>query len=638
LGFKQKESAINYRLMFATFVFIVSPFTMASDWGTREIPTPLLTGNGFGFATYSLRDGFVSKFFAHAYRYEKPDPNDDLSEGIESTNVLKKLIWNAPSHPDRGLRTGDIVNDSHIISVSDAAGIETEFMPWGLARNVLITVWQGKELNQEAELSLDFNQPLDSKKIFHRDGHEVQIITFQNAPELLAVITLSANTKALAYIENFQEFSVLMEDLEAWQGLLSGPELVERELRDLEDWRVPPHIHFRSQDERRVWRHSEVMLRMGQIREPNRRNRHNHGLILAGLPDGVWVVPWVRDMTYALRGLIQLGHQAEAEQALRAFFEAQPIGRMQSQVGNVPYQISTVRYFGNGAEEAFFTMEGAENVEFDNWGLVLNALTEYVEQFHDSRILHSLTYRGTVYDSALKFVVLPLLKNLEPYRDGLIVAADTSIWEERQEDKKHFNYSSAAAIEGLSGFTKLAQLMGDEKTAGRLANIVANLRLGFRQAFIQDGALIGTLEGNYKNKIDSQVLESIDWGIITDRDVINSTVKKMDRLRVASGGYRRVRGDTEYEQHEFILSDINMARTYLRIGNYESAISLIDVITQKSILDHEFIPEMYVARINDDFKGKIGDPTGAVPLVGYGAGAYVLYLTEREQLVPPSLQ
>jgi len=39
---------------------------------------------------------------------------------------------------------------------------------------------------------------------------------------------------------------------------------------------------------------------------------------------------------------------------------------------------------------------------------------------------------------------------------------------------------------------------------------------------------------------------------------------------------------------------------------------------------------MYVAVPCKLFPGEIGDPTGARPMVGYGAAAYVLHLLERE--------
>jgi hypothetical protein len=55
-------------------------------------------------------------------------------------------------------------------------------------------------------------------------------------------------------------------------------------------------------------------------------------------------------------------------------------------------------------------------------------------------------------------------------------------------------------------------------------------------------------------------------------------------------------------------------------------------IVNKASADHNIIPEMYVALPCQLFPGKIGDPTGALPMVGYGAGTYVLHLLEREHI------
>ena len=56
---------------------------------------------------------------------------------------------------------------------------------------------------------------------------------------------------------------------------------------------------------------------------------------------------------------------------------------------------------------------------------------------------------------------------------------------------------------------------------------------------------------------------------------------------------------------------------------------MLQRIVDKAALDHNIIPEMYVALPCKLFPGKIGDPTGALPMVGYGAGAYILHLLER---------
>src|SRR5215469_12649182 len=109
-------------------------------------------------------------------------------------------------------------------------------------------------------------------------------------------------------------------------------------------------------------------------------------------------------------------------------------------------------------------MEGSTNIEFDNWGLALWVLGEYVQQYGDPALLATPTYRGRLYESARDYVVKPLLANLEKYDQGSIVAADTSIWEERQKDKKHFAFSTAAAIIGLKNFAEVARRASDQPT------------------------------------------------------------------------------------------------------------------------------------------------------------------------------
>jgi GH15 family glucan-1,4-alpha-glucosidase len=109
---------------------------------------------------------------------------------------------------------------------------------------------------------------------------------------------------------------------------------------------------------------------------------------------------------------------------------------------------------------------------------------------------------------------------------------------------------------------------------------------------------------------------------------------------VVSGGYRRVRStytdpaifEYWYERQEFLFVDLNLADTYRRLGQKAEAQAMLDRITQKAAVDDNIIPEMYVSVPCQLFPGKIGDPTGALPMVGYGAGAYVLHLLEREQI------
>jgi GH15 family glucan-1,4-alpha-glucosidase len=303
-----------------------------------------------------------------------------------------------------------------------------------------------------------------------------------------------------------------------------------------------------------------------------------------------------------------------------------------------------VRYFGDGEEEPFFTQEGSTNIEFDDWGEALWVLGEYLRKYDDPQILKAASYRGPLYETARDFIVKPLLANMERYGDGLIVAADTSIWEERQKDKKHFAFSTAMAIVGLREFADVARRAGDEAARRQAFDTQALLEKGFAAAFVRKGTLRGTLEDGVKNDIDGALLPIINFGVVQDPQLIRSTAERMELLKVRSGGYRRVRStytdpkifEYWYERQEFLFVDLHLAELYRRLGRQIEADAMLSRIVDKAAADHDIIPEMYVALPCKLFPGKIGDPTGALPMVGYGAGAYILHLLERERSAPTS--
>jgi GH15 family glucan-1,4-alpha-glucosidase len=230
------------------------------------------------------------------------------------------------------------------------------------------------------------------------------------------------------------------------------------------------------------------------------------------------------------------------------------------------------------------------------------------------------------------------MANMEKYGDGLIVAADTSIWEERQKDRKHFAFSTAMAIVGLREFADVGKRAGDDAAREQALKDVALLEKGFAAAFLRGGKLRGTLEEGVKNDIDGALIPIINSGVVRDPQVVRDTVQRMELLKVASGGYRRVRGtytdpkifEYWYEQEEFLFVDFTLAELYRRIGRYAEADAMLARIVDKAAADHDIIPEMYVAVPCELFPGKIGDPTGAMPMVGYSAGAFVLHVLERE--------
>jgi GH15 family glucan-1,4-alpha-glucosidase len=598
----------------------------------------LVTGNGFGFAVVAPELGTANKFYPHPYSFMRPDPAHPLSEGIETPNFIKELAWGKAG----GGATAHYIDDSQVIRLRRRHGSADYFMPFGFERPALII-----SLQAAASWRVRWNRPLLSRRALGEAG--AQLLRFDGIDEPLLLIPIAPLRKApagqplaasgawaLIALDNAAEAAKAVRDFERWRSGLSPRQLVDREIAEVDHWRVVPTVHFSSAKERHLWRQSEMMLRMAQSREPNRANRHGNGLIVAALPD-VYSTPWVRDMSWATVALARMGHQTEARAALLAYFNARPTGKMRAEVKGADYQISVVRYFGDGAEEPYFTQEGSTNIEFDDWGEVLWALGEYLRKYDDPALLRAVTYRGQLYETARDFIVRPLMANTERFRGGLIVDADTSVWEERQKDKKHFAFSTAMAIIGLRDFAKMAELAGDKTAETEALGNVALLQKGFDAAFIRDGKLHGTLEPGIKNDIDGALLPIINFGVVTDPEIIRNTVDRTNLLKVRSGGYRRVRStytdpkifEYWYERQEFLFVDLALAELDRRIGRNAEADAMLSRIVDKASAAHDIIPEMYVALPCRLFPGRIGAPTGAMPMVGYGAGAFILHLLER---------
>ena len=618
----------------------------------------LVTGNGFGFAVVSPENATLTKFYAHPYSFGTPDPKNPLSEGVETANFIRALGWSSASGqtPSTEVASAEYEEDSQVIHSRRSDGEGFFLMPFGLQQTALVVSWEpGSTEAREGGLYVEWSRPVSSQRVVKMFGAEIHLVKFDGIKESLILIPLdgkrvrpaqpqqvlsASRAWALISIDSDSELERAASEFHTWRAGLAPRALVKREITEMERWRAKPAITFAGERERHLWRQSEAMLRMAQSREPNRPGRNNHGLIVAALPDGVYFTPWVRDMACALVAFIRMGHQAEARAGLLAYFNAQPTGKMRAETAGADYQISVVRYFGDGSEEPFFTQEGATNIEFDDWGLALWVLGEYERKYDDAALLDVPTYRGPLYESARDYVMKPLLGNIEQYGAGQIVAADTSIWEEHQRDKKHFAFSTAMAIVGLENFADVARHSGDKATRSEALNRVALLKKGFSAAFVRGGKLHGTLEEGVKNDIDGALLAIINFGVVTDPAIVRDTVERMELLRVASGGYKRVRStytdpaifEYWYEKEEFLFVDFSLAEVYRRQGRNTEAAAILQRIVDKAAADNNIIPEMYVAVPCPLFPGKIGDPTGALPMVGYGAGEYILHVFEREEL------
>jgi hypothetical protein len=380
----------------------------------------LVTGNGFGFAVVAPERGAATKFYPHPHSYVRPDPADPLGEGIETANFIGSLDWGVAGRAG----AADYVADSHVIRMRRPDGSATLFMPFGFGRPALFVSLETAR-GKRASWRVAWNRPLLSQRRL-ATAPGARLLRFKGIDEPLLIVPLgpmrgarpdqllsASPAWALIALERDDEAEQALREFARWRALLSPRQLAVREVAEFEHWRARPQIRFHNDRERHLWRQSETMLRIAQSREPNRADRHGNGLIVAALPD-VYATPWVRDMAWATMALIRMGHREEARAALLAWFNARPTGLMRSVVNGADYQISVVRYFGNGAEQPFFTQEGSTNVEFDDWGEALWALGEYLRRYQDPALLRAATWRGPLYETARDFIVRPLLANIEP--------------------------------------------------------------------------------------------------------------------------------------------------------------------------------------------------------------------------------
>jgi MYXO-CTERM domain-containing protein len=421
----------------------------------------------------------------------------------------------------------------------------------------------------------------------------------------------------------------------AWSTFLAGKtaeQLYTSVLAEMEAWRKAPAPGM-SPTETRVWRQAETVLRMGQIRESyvESPRRKNHGMILASLPPGGWHTGWVRDAVYAIVPLARTGHAEEARMGLDFFLNADA-GRYASFLNNVPYRISTVRYFGDGQEEADYSGAPTRNIEIDGWGLVLWAARVYVDYSADIAWLSKATKKGdTVYDAIKNGIAEPLIANLEP--SGIAIA-DASIWEVHWGNRQHFLYTTAATARGLCDMATIARRAGKTDDVARYRMYAEKVTMAMRQNFVDSNrVLAGSLErlatgNNYR---DGATVEAFTWSLIPATDPIaTATLGAMSYLQTPAGGYKRVEGSNDqYDTDEWILIDLRASAAFRRAGNGPKADQLLNWVTAQASVNYDLAPELYNTRTSS---GQIGAYSGSIPMVGYGAGAYQMTMLDRVQL------
>ena len=659
----------------------------------------LTTGNGHGFQVFDADKHRVTTFLEHPYRYIAPSPIPALPpehEGVARRNLAFDVFFGVKGagwlSGDQGADAPDYVDQSNIIHVPATIGSTKAeafyFAPFGLERNVLVGLLHAPGASDGYAL-FNFHMGGGDRRQPDANGESVRaavgvpkaivetgpgggamvyvpisgadhadcagVFDKGNAAQDLADksdcagndISVGFQKKlgadgwmgfAASFVENAADADAAAVAIDAWAAGRTPDKVLADAKAEFEAWRKPPPDGVLcSDDEKKVWRQGESVLRMGQVREADAASpiaRKNHGMMLASLPVGEWHTGWVRDGTYAVVALARMGHLEEARLGLEFFLNAFQMnpgqkGKYRNLVHNADYRISVVRYYGTGEEEADTNLDGP-NVETDGWGLVLWAARQYVEAAGADGVawLDKPTFSGSVWDTLSAGIATPIEAQLE--QPSSIMGADSSIWEVHDAKKRHYGFTTLTAARGMCDIAGIAKKANKSELA-HYQDLAKKIRDGFNASFVDpQGALAGSIEGLSQGKYtDGAVAEAFNWNILQDwtGDTAKATLALLGKLKVDSGGFKRNDdGPSSYDNNEWILVDLRIANALRRAGRGSEGDAIVAHIVTKAAANFYLLPELY----NDTAgAGATGDYTGSIPMVGYGGGAFAITMLDR---------
>jgi hypothetical protein len=375
-------------------------------------------------------------------------------------------------------------------------------------------------------------------------------------------------------------------------------------------------------------RQQAAFLRMGQVRTAG----GGQGQILASLPPGIWNIAWVRDMAYSVAAFARIGALEEAWQALEFQLEAE-VGDYVDYVGR-PYLISVTRYYGNGREESDSNANGP-NIEWDDFGLFLWSLGHYQAAGGDLE-------RIRPHWARIRSGVLEVIESLIDAEDLLV--PDSSIWERHWEGgdlndglRQRFAWSSIVNAAGLCEAGRLADLLGEDGDHWRA--LAHRLRRGVETRLVgADGVLGASLEQVQRGSghLDLAVVEAFNLGLLpVDGAVAQATWAAVNRaLRLSpergfkrnDDGVGRGGGPDQpgwYDEQEWVFIDLRTELWRVAAG-FEGA-DLTQFLRGRATQDAGYLilPEL--------LGNPAGEYAGAQPMLGFGAGAWLLGLGARPE-------
>lgn len=547
----------------ALATLLVAPVSSAAAAGPVASPIALTTGNGHGFGVW--QGTRLVAFFDQPFRYPSEGVETDNMVGADGVAFGVRSVGEERGLIEQPVRSAGYVDDSHVIAVTQRHGSlrTTTYVvaPWSADRGELALLLEVTNTARRPER----HGAVWLAGVAHGPRWELADLGVGETRWVGVRLTPGGH-----------------EEIEAPQALL------EQELTAWEAWRVPPPPGL-SPMERRVWRQSESVLRMAQVRAPAPAG----GAILASLPPGMWWIAWVRDMAYAVAALAQAGHAVEARAGVE-FWVGAEAGRYREYVG-VDYPVSVTRYFGDGGEESDFNEDGP-NIEFDGFGLAIWAA-------------------HVAGSDALDGGADTLISLIDP--DTGLVSADSSIWEVHWNGRqKRFAYTSIVAARGMCD-------AGRPDDARSLRDAIV------RHLVADDGGLAQSYEEltGGLGSVDAAVLEAINFGLVDPGGALaNATVERLRATLTPPHGAGLMRNDDGggYDRQEWVFIGLRLAVALRRMGRSDEADAVLDRFTLYADANHGLHAEL--------LHESAATYRGAVPMVGFGAGAWQLAIVARQQL------
>ncbi|MSP61871.1 MAG: glycoside hydrolase family 15 protein [Myxococcales bacterium] len=659
-----------------TSLLHILPFAVAAHASFTKLPS----GNGFGTAVYDAALGKITGLREHVYQ--------SVDTGIPTRDLLYDAYFGVRAGGKEGWLTGAPVDSAEydggvVVARQRFGGLtatQSYFTPFGVAAPSLVMVlelknagnapiadvraftlhnlhlgegdgtkgqrvdWQGglgyvqRALGSQRVMLIRPITPPTRHTTTPRNPYEavqkgeafVDTDTSGDANDVASGFEYDFGTLApgasvtvgvLLTYHPFGDTKALDAMTAGYLGGRAPAALVAAERKQWSDWlaraRVPEGL---TSDEQRLYRQQLVILRMAQSREPNdvANGYLPNGQIIASLRPGMWDITWVRDACLALAALSRAGYLDEARAGLEFMLRASA-GTFQQYVGR-PYRISVVRYLGKGKEESDSDQNGP-NIEFDGFGLFLWATAEYLEGGGDRKFL------DTWWSTLSVGIADVLVALVEP---GGLLAADSSIWESHWENggRQHYTYSDVWAVLGLERAARFAE----GRDAGRAAKYratAATLRGAIAARLVTGDHVLRPSTENQAT-VDAAVVEAFNYGVIDPTGPV--AVATLDAFRKhlflekTGHGYKRNQNGGSYDEREWVVIDLRIATALRRAGRAEEADALWGWVRDQGLANHLLLAELY--------DQTTGDYAGEVPMVGFGAGAFVVTAWDRAAPLP----